>query len=147
MKASEYKDSYEPNGRAAFGNGLYSLTLDHYTIAKDDVAGYLEHFGTHAGNDHAININGVYRTEYGATIDDLAASTKELKSLTITTTSAQTVNLDATQSNKTVDGDITGVNVGQEYEVKFTDAPALYDMFFEVDAEYVSEFGITWNLK
>ena len=135
MKASEYKEE-DPKGRAAYGNGLYSLTLDHFIVAKDDVAKYEEHFAEHAGKKHAININGVYRTEYAAEITALGASQKSLSKLTINSTDA-TIGTNVTE--------IANINVGSEYKVTFTDAPALYDMFFDVDAEYVNEFGITWD--
>ena len=135
MKASEYKEE-DPKGRAAYGNGLYSLNLDHFIVAKDDNAKYQEHFAAHAGKKHAININGVYRTEYAAEITALAASSKSLKTLTINSVNA---NIGTTTT------EIAGINVGTEYKVTFADAPALYDMFFDVDAEYVNEFGITWD--
>ena len=141
MKANEYKE-YAPLGRAAYGNGLYSLTLSPYVIAKAAVADYKTHFDGHAAHAHAININGVYRTEYAAVITALEKSSKTVNDLTINN---QEVTLDAKGDNDAVDGTITGIKVGTEYKVTFTDAAALYDMFFEVDEEYVNEFGITWN--
>ena len=130
LRGVEYKD-YEPKGRAAYGNGLYSLVIDNFIVVKDDVDGFTENYIAHVGKKHAVNINNVYRTEYAAEIKPFGTA-KQLGSAWIGGTNIDNAN-------------VTGINVGQEYKVTFDNQPALYDMFFYVDAEYVNEFGITWD--
>ena len=155
LTAKEYKEyqTVSVQSKAAYGNGLYSLVLDNFVVAKanaDDFAEELEAIeikGEAAGaaaesestktyKGYAVNANSSYRTAY-----QVVVNTGEAEKLT-----KYNINADeAKDLGAETAGEFTEIEVGKAYEVTFDKPAALYDMFFDVKDTYKNAFGVTWD--
>ena len=152
LTAKEYKEyqtvSVQP--KAAYGNGLYSLVLDNFVVAKanaDDFAEELEAIeikgevaegseSTKNYKGYAVNANSSYRTAY-----QVVVNTGDAEGL-----SKYNINAEADKDlGAETAGEFTGIEVGKAYEVTFDKPAALYDMFFDVKDTYKNAFGVTWD--
>ena len=155
LTAKEYKEyqTVSVQSKAAYGNGLYSLVLDNFVVAKanaDDFAEELEAIeitdeaagaaaeseSTKTYKGYAVNANSSYRTAY-----QVVVNTGEAEKLT-----KYNINADeAKDLGAETAGEFTEIEVGKAYEVTFDKPAALYDMFFDVKDTYKNAFGVTWD--
>ena len=154
LVASEYK-GYNPMGRAAYGNGLYSLDVKNFVVPSASVDAFNYYYAVHAddndvkGGRHAVNADGAYRSEYGVEISALGTATT-LDEFAINTTEDIEIvdkdwNLEEGETWKDDAPEVDEIVVGTTYEVKFTNNEALYDMFFSVEDKYKDAFNVTWD--
>ena len=146
LTAKEYKkyQTVYAESKAAYGNGLYTLVLDNFVVAKanaDDFAEELKAIEVKDGDDteyigYAVNANSSYRTAY-----EVVVNTGEAEGLTKYNINAEA---DKDLGAKTA-GEFTGIEVGKAYKVTFDKPAALYDMFFDVKDTYKNAFGVTWD--
>ena len=155
LTAKEYKEyqTVSVQSKAAYGNGLYSLVLDNFVVAKanaDDFAKELEAIeikGEAAGaadggentknyKGYAVNANSSYRTAYQVVVN--TGDAEELSKYNINADEAKDLGAETA-------GEFTEIEVGKAYEVTFDKPAALYDMFFDVKDTYKNAFGVTWD--
>ena len=149
LTAKEYKEEYQTvpqtvQSKAAYGNGLYTLVLDNFVVAKANAGDFkeeLEAIEVKDGEDtkyigYAVNANSSYRTAYKVVVN-----TGEAEGLAKYNINAD---VDKDLGAETAE-EFTGIEVGKAYEVTFDNPAALYDMFFDVKDTYKNAFGVTWD--
>lgn len=135
LAASEYKD-YNPLDRAAYGNGLYSLTQKNFVVGKDEANEFASKLTEISDRKYAV-ATGNHRTEYDVTVTT-ATSAPELSTVKVKDATETAAYLGSTDNSYTV-------KVGTKYSLEFDKAAALFDAYMTIDKQYVDAFGIVWD--
>ena len=127
--ANEDKN-YATEVRAAYGNGLYHMTVKQFTLADDKASNAL---GEAMANDkgyYALTANKVYRAEYNmkfqieaatAAIDDILVDDKEVENEAVT------------------------VDAGKAHSVTVENEEDLYDLYLSASQEDIKLFGLEFD--
>ena len=130
-------------GRAAnLGNGLYTLSMDNFVVAKDDVKGvYTDGLATiNPETVYAVNAGYSCRSKYALNIVEVKACT--LKNLVLSQGNS------SVSTDDMSDDDLTGTTfkakVGVPVKVSGNADKAIYDMYLEV-ANEDAKFQVTFD--
>ena len=127
--ANEDKN-YATEVRAAYGNGLYHMTVKQFTLADDKASNALGEAMAVGKGYYALTANKVYRAEYNMkfSIEDAAAAIggilvddKEVKAAAVT------------------------VDAGKAHSVTVENEEDLYDLYLSASQENIKLFGLEFD--
>ena len=127
--ANEDKN-YATEVRAAYGNGLYHMTVKQFTLADDKASDALDKAMANDKGYYALTANKVYRAEYNmkfqieaatAAIGDILVDDKEVKNEAVT------------------------VDAGKAHSVTVENEEDLYDLYLSASQEDIKLFGLEFD--
>ena len=163
LNASASQDSNDDplqnaNGRAAVtGNGLWTLSMDNITVAKDSyndtwtAIGDAETTDTDGKNGYvyAVNANHGFRSKYELKVQRIEA--EDLKSLYImgvdkdNSDKSFTFGLNELKGTSVSEDDGVTFKTGKAYKVNAVESSALYDMYLTADDTDKDVYGLTFD--
>lgn len=126
--ANEDKN-YATEVRAAYGNGLYHMTVKQFTLADDKASDALDKAMAGDKGYYALTANKVYRAEYNmkfqietatAAIGDILVDDKEV-------------------------GNAVTVDAGKAHSVTVENEEDLYDLYLSASQEDIKLFGLEFD--
>ena len=127
--ANEDKN-YATEVRAAYGNGLYHMTVKQFTLADDKASNAL---GEAMANDkgyYALTANKVYRAEYNMKFQ-IEAATAAIGDILV--------------DDKEVENEAVTVDAGKEHSVTVENEEDLYDLYLSASQEDIKLFGLEFD--
>ncbi|MCM1615889.1 hypothetical protein [Phocaeicola massiliensis] len=127
--ANEDKN-YATEVRAAYGNGLYHMTVKQFTLADDKASDALDKATADDKGYYALTANKVYRAEYNmkfsiedatAAIGGILVDDKEVKTAAVT------------------------VDAGKAHTVTVENEEDLYDLYLSASQENIKLFGLEFD--
>ena len=127
--ANEDKN-YATEVRAAYGNGLYHMTVKQFTLADDKASDALDKAMANDKGYYALTANKVYRAEYNmkfqieaapAAIGDILVDDKEVENEAVT------------------------VDAGKAHSVTVENEEDLYDLYLSASQEDIKLFGLEFD--
>jgi len=149
-------DAGQANGRAAVtGNGLWTLSMDNITVAKDSyndtwtAIGKAETTNGKDGYVYAVNANHGFRSKYELKVQRVEA--EDLSSLYITGVDINngnknfTFGLNESKGTSVSEDDGVTFKTGKAYKVNAVESSALYDMYLTADDTDKDVYGLTFD--
>ena len=127
--ANEDKN-YTTEVRAAYGNGLYHMTVKQFTLADDKASNAL---GEAMANDkgyYALTANKVYRAEYNMKFQ-IEAATAAIGDILV--------------DDKEVENEAVTVDAGKAHSVTVENEEDLYDLYLSASQEDIKLFGLEFD--
>ena len=127
--ANEDKN-YATEVRAAYGNGLYHMTVKQFTLADDKASNVL---GEAMANDkgyYALTANKVYRAEYNMKFQ-IEAATAAIGDILV--------------DDKEVENEAVTVDAGKAHSVTVENEEDLYDLYLSASQEDIKLFGLEFD--
>lgn len=127
--ANEDKN-YATEVRAAYGNGLYHMTVKQFTLADDKASNAL---GEAMANDkgyYALTANKVYRAEYNMKFQ-IEAATAAIGDILV--------------DDKEVENEAVTVDAGKAHSVTVENEEDLYDLYLSASQEDIKLFGLEFD--
>lgn len=127
--ANEDKN-YATEVRAAYGNGLYHMTVKQFTLADDKASNAL---GEAMANDkgyYALTANKVYRAEYNMKFQ-IEAATAAIGDILV--------------DDKEVENEAVTVDAGKAHSVTVENEEDLYDLYLSASQEDIKLFGLKFD--
>ena len=127
--ANEDKN-YATEVRAAYGNGLYHMTVKQFTLADDKASNAL---GEAMANDkgyYALTANKVYRAEYNMKFQ-IEAATAAIGDILV--------------DDKEVENEAVTVDAGKAHSVTVENEEDLYDLYLSASREDIKLFGLEFD--
>ena len=127
--ANEDKN-YATEVRAAYGNGLYHMTVKQFTLADDKASDAL---GKAMANDkgyYALTANKVYRAEYNMKFQ-IEAATAAIGDILV--------------DDKEVENEAVTVDAGKAHSVTVENEEDLYDLYLSASQEDIKLFGLEFD--
>ena len=127
--ANEDKN-YATEVRAAYGNGLYHMTVKQFTLADDKASNAL---GEAMANDkgyYALTANKVYRAEYNMKFQ-IEAATAAIGDILV--------------DDKEVENEAVTVDAGKAHSVTVEKEEDLYDLYLSASQEDIKLFGLEFD--
>ena len=127
--ANEDKN-YATEVRAAYGNGLYHMTVKQFTLADDEASNAL---GEAMANDkgyYALTANKVYRAEYNMKFQ-IEAATAAIGDILV--------------DDKEVENEAVTVDAGKAHSVTVENEEDLYDLYLSASQEDIKLFGLEFD--
>ena len=127
--ANEDKN-YATEVRAAYGNGLYHMTVKQFTLADDKASNAL---GEAMANDkgyYALTANKVYRAEYNMKFQ-IEAATAAIGDILV--------------DDKEVENEAVTVDAGKAHSVTVENEEDLYDLYLSAIQEDIKLFGLEFD--
>ena len=127
--ANEDKN-YATEVRAAYGNGLYHMTVKQFTLGDDKASNAL---GEAMANDkgyYALTANKVYRAEYNMKFQ-IEAATAAIGDILV--------------DDKEVENEAVTVDAGKAHSVTVENEEDLYDLYLSASQEDIKLFGLEFD--
>ena len=127
--ANEDKN-YATEVRAAYGNGLYHMTVKQFTLADNKASNAL---GEAMANDkgyYALTANKVYRAEYNMKFQ-IEAATAAIGDILV--------------DDKEVENEAVTVDAGKAHSVTVENEEDLYDLYLSASQEDIKLFGLEFD--
>lgn len=127
--ANEDKN-YATEVRAAYGHGLYHMTVKQFTLADDKASNAL---GEAMANDkgyYALTANKVYRAEYNMKFQ-IEAATAAIGDILV--------------DDKEVENEAVTVDAGKAHSVTVENEEDLYDLYLSASQEDIKLFGLEFD--
>ena len=122
--------NYATEVRAAYGNGLYHMTVKQFTLADDKASNAL---GEAMANDkgyYALTANKVYRAEYNMKFQ-IEAATAAIGDILV--------------DDKEVENEAVTVDAGKAHSVTVENEEDLYDLYLSASQEDIKLFGLEFD--
>ena len=133
--ANEDKN-YATEVRAAYGNGLYHMTVKQFTLADDKASNALGEAMAVGKGYYALTANKVYRAEYNMKFQIKAA-----------TTAIGDIEIDGKEAeDKTgYENQVVTADAGKAHTVTVENEADLYDMYLSASQEDIKLFGLEFD--
>ena len=127
--ANEDKN-YATEVRAAYGNGLYHMTVKQFTLADDKASDALDKAMANDKGYYALTANKVYRAEYNMKFQ-IEAATAAIGDILV--------------DDKEVENEAVTVDAGKAHSVTVENEEALYDLYLSASQEDIKLFGLEFD--
>ena len=129
--ANEDKN-YATEVRAAYGNGLYHMTVKQFTLADDKASDALDKAMAMANDKgyYALTANKVYRAEYNMKFQ-IEAATAAIGDILV--------------DDKEVENEAVTVDAGKAHSVTVENEEDLYDLYLSASQEDIKLFGLEFD--
>ena len=127
--ANEDKN-YATEVRAAYGNGLYHMTVKQFTLADDKASDALDKAMANDKGYYALTANKVYRAEYNMKFQ-IEAATAAIGDILV--------------DDKEVENEAVTVDAGKAHSVTVENEEDLYDLYLSASQEDVKLFGLEFD--
>ena len=127
--ANEDKN-YATEVRAAYGNGLYHMTVKHFTLADDKARDALDKAMANDKGYYALTANKVYRAEYNMKFQ-IEAATAAIGDILV--------------DDKEVENEAVTVDAGKAHSVTVENEEDLYDLYLSASQEDIKLFGLEFD--
>ena len=127
--ANEDKN-YATEVRAAYGNGLYHMTVKQFTLADDKASDALDKAMANDKGYYALTANKVYRAEYNMKFQ-IEAATAAIGDILV--------------DDKEVENEAVTVDVGKAHSVTVENEEDLYDLYLSASQEDIKLFGLEFD--
>ena len=126
--ANEDKN-YATEVRAAYGNGLYHMTVKQFTLADDKASDAFKAMANDKGY-YALTANKVYRAEYNMKFQ-IEAATAAIGDILV--------------DDKEVENEAVTVDAGKAHSVTVENEEDLYDLYLSASQEDIKLFGLEFD--
>ena len=127
--ANEDKN-YATEVRAAYGNGLYHMTVKQFTLADDKASDALDKAMANYNGYYALTANKVYRAEYNMKFQ-IEAATAAIGDILV--------------DDKEVENEAVTVDAGKAHSVTVENEEDLYDLYLSASQEDIKLFGLEFD--
>ena len=127
--ANEDKN-YATEVRAAYGNGLYHMTVKQFTLADDKASDALDKAMANDKGYYALTTNKVYRAEYNMKFQ-IEAATAAIGDILV--------------DDKEVENEAVTVDAGKAHSVTVENEEDLYDLYLSASQEDIKLFGLEFD--
>ena len=127
--ANEDKN-YATEVRAAYGNGLYHMTVKQFTLADDKASDALDKAMANDKGYYALTANKVYRAEYNMKFQ-IEAATVAIGDILV--------------DDKEVENEAVTVDAGKAHSVTVENEEDLYDLYLSASQEDIKLFGLEFD--
>ena len=127
--ANEDKN-YATEVRAAYGNGLYHMTVKQFTLADDKASDALDKAMANDKGYYALTANKVYRAEYNMKFQ-IEAATAAIGDILV--------------DDKEVENEAVTVDPGKAHSVTVENEEDLYDLYLSASQEDIKLFGLEFD--
>ena len=127
--ANEDKN-YATEVRAAYGNGLYHMTVKQFTLADDKASDALDKAMAKDKGYYALTANNVYRAEYNMKFQ-IEAATAAIGDILV--------------DDKEVENEAVTVDAGKAHSVTVENEEDLYDLYLSASQEDIKLFGLEFD--
>ena len=127
--ANEDKN-YATEVRAAYGNGLYHMTVKQFTLADDKASDALDKAMANDKGYYALTANKVYRAEYNMKFQ-IEAATAAIGDILV--------------DDKKVENEAVTVDAGKAHSVTVENEEDLYDLYLSASQEDIKLFGLEFD--
>ena len=127
--ANEDKN-YATEVRAAYGNGLYHMTVKQFTLADDKASNALDKAMANDKGYYALTANKVYRAEYNMKFQ-IEAATAAIGDILV--------------DDKEVENEAVTVDAGKAHSVTVENEEDLYDLYLSASQEDIKLFGLEFD--
>ena len=127
--ANEDKN-YATEVRAAYGNGLYHMTVKQFTLADDKASDALDKAMANDKGYYALTANNVYRAEYNMKFQ-IEAATAAIGDILV--------------DDKEVENEAVTVDAGKAHSVTVENEEDLYDLYLSASQEDIKLFGLEFD--
>ena len=127
--ANEDKN-YATEVRAAYGNGLYHMTVKQFTLADDKASDALDKAMANDKGYYALTANKVYRAEYNMKFQ-IEAATAAIGDILV--------------DDKEVENEAVTVDAGKAHSVTVENEEDLYDLYLSASQEDIKLFGLEFD--
>ena len=127
--ANEDKN-YATEVRAAYGNGLYHMTVKQFTLADDKASDALDKAMANDKGYYALTANKVYRAEYNMKFQ-IKAATAAIGDILV--------------DDKEVENEAVTVDAGKAHSVTVENEEDLYDLYLSASQEDIKLFGLEFD--
>ena len=127
--ANEDKN-YATEVRAAYGNGLYHMTVKQFTLADDKASDALDKAMANDKGYYALTANKVYRAEYNMKFQ-IEAATAAIGDILV--------------DDKDVENEAVTVDAGKAHSVTVENEEDLYDLYLSASQEDIKLFGLEFD--
>ena len=127
--ANEDKN-YATEVRAAYGNGLYHMTVKQFTLADDKASDALDKAMANDKGYYALTANKVYRAEYNMKFQ-IEAATATIGEILV--------------DDKEVENEAVTVDAGKAHSVTVENEEDLYDLYLSASQEDIKLFGLEFD--
>ena len=127
--ANEDKN-YATEVRAAYGNGLYHMTVKQFTLADDKASNALGEAMAVGKGYYALTANKVYRAEYNMKFQ-IEAATAAIGDILV--------------DDKEVENEAVTVDAGKAQSVTVENEEDLYDLYLSASQEDIKLFGLEFD--
>ena len=127
--ANEDKN-YATEVRAAYGNGLYHMTVKQFTLADDKASDALDKAMANDKGYYALTANKVYRAEYNMEFQ-IEAATAAIGDILV--------------DDKEVENEAVTVDAGKAHSVTVENEEDLYDLYLSASQEDIKLFGLEFD--
>ena len=127
--ANEDKN-YATEVRAAYGNGLYHMTVKQFTLADDKASDALDKAMAGDKGYYALTANKVYRAEYNMKFQ-IEAATAAIGDILV--------------DDKEVENEAVTVDAGKAHSVTVENEEDLYDLYLSASQEDIKLFGLEFD--
>ena len=127
--ANEDKN-YATEVRAAYGNGLYHMTVKQFTLADDKASDALDKAMADDKGYYALTANKVYRAEYNMKFQ-IEAATAAIGDILV--------------DDKEVENEAVTVDAGKAHSVTVENEEDLYDLYLSASQEDIKLFGLEFD--
>ena len=127
--ANEDKN-YATEVRAAYGNGLYHMTVKQFTLADDKASDALDKAMANDKGYYALTANKVYRAEYNMKFR-IEAATAAIGDILV--------------DDKEVENEAVTVDAGKAHSVTVENEEDLYDLYLSASQEDIKLFGLEFD--
>ena len=127
--ANEDKN-YATEVRAAYGNGLYHMTVKQFTLADDKASNALGEAMAVGKGYYALTANKVYRAEYNMKFQ-IEAATAAIGDILV--------------DDKEVENEAVTVDAGKAHSVTVENEEDLYDLYLSASQEDIKLFGLEFD--
>ena len=127
--ANEDKN-YATEVRAAYGNGLYHMTVKQFTLADDEASDALDKAMANDKGYYALTANKVYRAEYNMKFQ-IKAATAAIGDILV--------------DDKEVENEAVTVDAGKAHSVTVENEEDLYDLYLSASQEDIKLFGLEFD--
>ena len=127
--ANEDKN-YATEVRAAYGNGLYHMTVKQFTLADDKASDALDKAMANDKGYYALTANKVYRAEYNMKFQ-IEAATAAIGDILV--------------DDKEVENEAVTVDAGKAHSVTVENEEDFYDLYLSASQEDIKLFGLEFD--
>ncbi len=127
--ANEDKN-YATEVRAAYGNGLYHMTVKQFTLADDKASDALDKAMAGDKGYYALTANKVYRAEYNMKFQ-IETATAAIGDILV--------------DDKEVENEAVTVDAGKAHSVTVENEEDLYDLYLSASQEDIKLFGLEFD--
>ena len=127
--ANEDKN-YATEVRAAYGNGLYHMTVKQFSLADDKASDALDKAMANDKGYYALTANKVYRAEYNMKFQ-IEAATAAIGDILV--------------DDKEVENEAVTVDAGKAHSVTVENEEDLYDLYLSASQEDIKLFGLEFD--